>query len=345
MPTARRVRNEQLPTVRPGYPGNLLIGREFANADEQLYEPSFSNVFRWKVLTKNPQAELKKQDHWAPAVQPCAEALRQPAPTAADTLIWLGHATFWLRWAGRTFLFDPVLGSLPLIKRRHPLPCAPQDLTGIDYLLLSHGHRDHLDDDSIRLLARQNPRLQVLGPLRVAQLLRRTAGLLPPTQEAGWWQQFDLGPDAPIEVFYLPAAHWHRRGLSDLNTVLWGSFLLREVASGRTLYFGGDSAYGPHYAQIEEQFGPLDVVLLPIGAYKPAFMMQLSHMNPNEAAKVSNQLRAGHFIPMHYGTFDLSNEPASEPLRLLEQVAAEGWLNAQLHMPAVGQPLRLAELE
>ncbi|MCC3158342.1 MBL fold metallo-hydrolase [Hymenobacter sp. 15J16-1T3B] len=342
MPSSRRVRNEQLPTIRPNYPGNLMVGREFANANEQLYEPAFSTVFRWKVLSKNPQAEAKKQDTWAPAVQPCAEVLRQPPE---GTLIWLGHASFWLRWGGRTFLFDPVLFDLPLIKRRHPLPCAPQDLTGIDYLLLSHGHRDHLDDDSIRLLARQNPGMQVLGPLRVAGLLKRTAGALPPTQEAGWWQQFDLGPDAPVEVVYLPAAHWHRRGIGDLNTVLWGSFLLREKESGRTLYFCGDSADGPHFVQIEEQFGPLDVVLLPIGAYKPAFMMQRSHMNPNEAAKISNQLRAGHFVPMHYGTYDLSDEPASEPLRTVEQVAAEGMLNAQLHTPAVGQPLRLADME
>lgn len=342
MPASRRVRNEQLPTIRPHYPGNLMVGRQFANADEQLYEPAFSMVFRWKVLEKNPQAREKKLDTWAPPVQPCAEVL-QRRPEA--TLVWLGHASFWLRWGQKTFLFDPLLFDLPLIKRRHPLPCAPQDLTGIDYLLLSHGHRDHLDDDSIRLLARQNPHMQVLGPLGVAGLLRRTAGLLPPTQEAGWWQQFDLGPDAALEVFYLPAAHWHRRGLADLNTVLWGSFLLREKASGRTLFFGGDSADGPHFVQIEEQFGPLDVVVLPIGAYKPAFMMQRSHLNPNEAAKVSNQLRAGHFVPMHYGTYDLSDEPAAEPLRTLEQVAAEGWLNAQLHPLAVGQPLALAELE
>ncbi|KUG09672.1 MBL fold metallo-hydrolase [Solirubrum puertoriconensis] len=342
MPTSHRVRNEKLRIIRSRYEGNLMIGREFTNVGEELYEPTFSNVLRWKFLTKNPQAQEKKQDTWAPAVQPCTEVIRQRLP---DTLIWLGHASFWLCWNGLTFLFDPVLFDLPLIKRRHALPCAPTDLTGINYLLLSHGHRDHLDDDSIRLLARQNPKMQVLGPLGAAKLLKRTAGMLPPTQEAGWWQQFDLGPDAPIEVFYLPAAHWHRRGIGDLNTVLWGSFLLREVATGRTLYFGGDSAEGPHFYQIEEQFGPLDIVLLPIGAYKPAFMMNRSHMNPHEAAKVSNQLRAGHLIPMHYGTYDLSDEPASEPLRLLEQIVSEGWLSAELHVPAAGEPLNVAEME
>ncbi|WP_400191844.1 MBL fold metallo-hydrolase [Hymenobacter sp. B81] len=334
------VRNPALPTIRPGYPGNLKIGRQFANGDA-LYTPQFSDVLRWKLLTKNPQAAEKKRDTWVPAVQPCAELLRQ---RPADTLVWLGHATFWLRLGGLNMLFDPLLFDLPLMRRRHALPCAPHDLTGLDLLLLSHGHRDHLDEKSLRLLARQNPQAQVLGPLGVANVLRGVTGALP-VQQAGWWQQFDLGPAAPLEIFYLPARHWHRRGLADLNTVLWGSFLLRDVASGRTLYFGGDSAEGPHYYEIEEQFGPLDVVIMPIGAYKPAFMMRRSHLTPHEAAKATNQLRAGHLVPMHHGTYDLSDEPASEPLRLLEQIAHEGWLGAQLHALAVGQPLPLAGLE
>ncbi|KAA9332433.1 hypothetical protein F0P96_13245 [Hymenobacter busanensis] len=334
------VRNDALPTIRRNYLGNLMFGRQFANGDV-LYQPQFSDVFRWKVLTKNPQAEEKKRDTWAPAVQPCAAVLRQ---CPDDTLLWLGHATFWLRMGGRTLLFDPLLFDLPLLKRRHALPCAPSDLTGIDYLLLSHGHRDHLDEKSLKLLARQNPQAQVLGPLRVEPLLRGVTRPLP-VQEAGWWQQYDLGPAAPLEIYYLPARHWHRRGIGDLNTVLWGSFLIREVVTGRTLYFAGDSAEGPHFYEIEEQFGPLDVVLMPIGAYKPAFMMRLSHMNPHEAAKATNQLRAGHLVPMHHGTYDLSDEPASEPLQTLEQIAAEGWLSAQLHAPAVGQPLSLTDMD
>ncbi|GAA4373905.1 MBL fold metallo-hydrolase [Hymenobacter koreensis] len=334
------VRNDALPTIRRNYPGNLMFGNQFANGDA-LYTPQFSDVFRWKLLTKNPQANEKKQDTWVPAVQPCAELLRQQPD---DTLIWLGHATFWLRMGGVALLFDPLLFDSPFLRHRHPLPCTPQDLTDLNYILLSHGHRDHLDEKSLKLLANQNPQAQVLGPLRASKVLRGLTGKLP-VQEAGWWQQFDLGPNAALEIFYLPARHWHRRGVGDLNTVLWGSFLIREVATGRTVYFCGDSAEGPHFYEIEEQFGPLDVVLMPIGAYKPAFMMRLSHMNPNETAKATNQLRAGHLVPMHFGTFDLSDEPASEPIRLLEQIAAEGWLSARLHTPAVGQPLSLADLE
>ena len=323
-------RNEALRTIRPGYPGNKLIGKEFCNG-ETLYEPQFSTVLRWQ-LTANPQKEEKKRDTWTPQVIPCAEAFF----SHDDMLVWLGHACFLLRIGGVSLLFDPVLFSSFGLRHRHALPCRPEDVRNIDYLLLSHGHRDHCDERTIKLLARQNPQLQVLSSLAMAPLLR---GFVPalPVQEAGWWQQYDLEPKVPFDIYYLPASHWHRRGLLDLNEILWGSFLIKTA--DRTIYFAGDTNYADHFEEIEQVFGPLDIVLMPIGAYKPAFMMHGSHQNPHEAAKAANVLRAGHVVPMHHGTFDLSDEPASEPLRLLTEVAAGGLLRGVLHAPAVGEVL------
>ncbi|MBC8085050.1 MAG: MBL fold metallo-hydrolase [Hymenobacter sp.] len=331
------VRNEALQTIRPTYPGNKMIGAQFCNGEE-LYEPSFGTVLRWQT-TKNPQKEEKKADLWVPDVVDCTAFLK----SQDDGLVWLGHASFVLRVAGVTLLTDPILFSSVGLKRRHALPCRPADLTNITYLLLSHGHRDHLDAASIKLLAGQNPAMQVLTSLRMAPLLRGMAPTIA-VQEAGWWQQYDLGPAAPFELFYLPASHWHRRGLLDMNRVLWGSFLLR-TPDFRTLYFAADTSMADHFEQIEQQFGPLDIVLLPIGAYKPPYMMQLSHVNPHEAAKAANLLRAGHVVPMHYGTFDLSDEPASEPLRELQTVAHGRMLRGELHVPAVGEVLRWQEWE
>ncbi|GAB2776988.1 L-ascorbate metabolism protein UlaG (beta-lactamase superfamily) [Hymenobacter luteus] len=336
-PTPRFVRNPQLATIKPNYPGNKMIGAEYCNGEE-LYEPNFGTVIKWQ-LSENPQKEEKKADTWVPEVVDCTPFLQNQE----DGLVWLGHASFLLRISGKTILFDPVLFSSLGLRHRHPLPCRPEDLTNLDYLLLSHGHRDHLDEKSIKLLARQNPQLRAFGPLGMAKLVRGMARTLP-VQEAGWWQQFDLGPDAPFELFYLPASHWHRRGLFDLNTVLWGSFLLR-LPDGRTLYFMGDTSMADHFEAIEKQFGPLDVVLLPIGAYKPPYMMQMSHVNPHEAAKAANLLRAGHLVPMHYGTFDLSDEPASEPIRELQLVANGKMLRGELHVPAVGEVLRWQDWE
>lgn len=331
-------RNEALPTIRASYPGNKLFGRQFANG-EQLYNPDFRNVIRWKLLTKNPQQEEKKQDTWTPPVVDCTACFT----SQDDVLVWLGHATFLLRITGTTLLFDPVLFDSPFLRRRHPLPCRPQDIVGIDYLLLSHGHRDHLDEQSVKLLAAQNPQLQVLSSLRMGPVVQGMAPGLP-VQEAGWWQQFALPAQAGLEIFYLPASHWHRRGLLDMNRVLWGSFLIR-TAEGRTIFFTGDTSMAGHFEEIEKEFGPVDICLMPIGAYKPAFMMEMSHVNPHEAAKATNLLRAGHVVPMHYGTFDLSDEPASEPLRLLREIAAGGLLRGQLHTPAVGEVLRWSEWE
>jgi L-ascorbate metabolism protein UlaG (beta-lactamase superfamily) len=324
------LRNEVLRTVRPGYPGNKLFGKQFANGEE-LFTPQFSDVLKWQ-LSANPQKEEKKRDTWTPAVVSCAGIFS----SKEDMLVWLGHSCFLLRAAGITLLFDPVLFSSFGLRPRHALPCRPEDITGIDYLLLSHGHRDHLDEKSVQLLTRQNPQMQGLSSLRMAPLLH---GMVPGlvVQEAGWWQQYNLPAEVPLEITYLPAAHWHRRGLTDLNEVLWGSFLIR--VADKLIYFGGDTAYAGHFEAIEQLFGPVDIVLMAIGAYKPAYMMQQSHVNPHEAAKAANVLRAGHVVPMHHGTFDLSDEPASEPLRLLKEIAAAGLLRGELHAPAVGEVL------
>ncbi|WBO85114.1 MBL fold metallo-hydrolase [Hymenobacter yonginensis] len=342
----RYVSNPQLPIVKPNYPGNKMIGRQYCNGEE-LYEPSFGTVLKWQ-LSENPQKKEKKADLWTPDVVDCTEFLRGQD----DGLVWLGHATFLLRIEATTLLFDPLLFSSLGLRRRHALPCRIEDLTDIDFLLLSHGHRDHLDEQSVKVLARQNRTMQVLTSLGMTPLLR---GMAPgiSVQEAGWWQQFVIDWEAmgledpqqpPFELFFLPASHWHRRGLADLNQVLWGSFLLR-LPNGRTIYFAGDTSIAGHFEDIEKQFGPLDIVLMPIGAYKPAYMMQMSHVNPHEAAKAANLLRAGHVVPMHYGTFDLSDEPASEPLRELQQVAQGGMLRGELHVPAVGEVLRWQDWE
>ncbi|WP_242916612.1 MBL fold metallo-hydrolase [Pontibacter liquoris] len=329
----RHIKNERLETIKPDYRGNKVVNGRFANGDE-LYEPDFRNVLKWR-LSKNPQAKEKKADTYVPPVQPGCDFMQAPD----DMIVWLGHASFFIRLQGLTFLIDPVFYDLPLIKRRVGLPCSPDDLRPVDFLLLSHGHRDHLDKESVRTVFKNNPDLKALVPLRAGEILRGISPHLP-YQEAGWYQRFDLVPGS-VEVYYLPASHWHRRGLNDMNSVLWGSFLLKTPELN--LYFAGDTAMGNHFDEIQELFGPMDVCIMPVGAYKPAFMMSKSHVNPHEAVRAYNLLQGGTLIPMHYGTFDLSDEPAGEPVRILEQLAAAGVLQG-LQLPAIGQPLLLHEL-
>jgi L-ascorbate metabolism protein UlaG (beta-lactamase superfamily) len=327
-PHIRFVRNEQLKTAKPNFPGNKMINGQFANG-EDLYLPSFQTVLKWQ-LSRNPQKTEKEKDNFIPTVLPDPQIFT----SKQDMLVWLGHATFLLRMNGVSFLVDPILFDSAFLKRRHPLPCSVTDIRNIDYLVLSHGHRDHLDEKSIQALAKNNPLVKALCPLTMGPLLHQMApGLV--YQEAGWYQQYNLPAQLGVEVYYLPAAHWHRRGLNDLNKVLWGSILFKS--QGKLIYFAGDSAYKEHFAEIRNLFGIPDIAIMPIGAYKPSYMMQLSHMNPAEAVQAANDMSAQTFIPMHYGTFDLSDEPASEPVRLLQELAAAGKLDSQLHIPAVGE--------
>lgn len=329
----RHIKNDRLETIKPGYRGNKTIKGRFANGDE-LYNPDFSDVLKWQ-LSRNPQREQKQLDHYTPHVVENTDFLHDDR----DMLVWLGHASFFLRLNGITFLTDPALYDIPMLKRRVGTPCPPEDLRNIDFLLLSHAHRDHLDKKSIQTIYKSNPQVKALAPLRAGDILRSINPELP-YQEAGWFQKYDLVPGS-VEVYFMPASHWYRRGLLDMNKVLWGSFVIKTPTL--TLYFAGDSGFDSHFEEIEELLGPMDVCLMPVGAYKPSFLMQKSHLNPHEAVKAYNLLRGGMFVPMHYGTYDLSDEPPSEPVRLLEQLAAIGTLQG-LRMPAIGEPVLLQDV-
>ena len=63
-----------------------------------------------------------------------------------------------------------------------------------------------------------------------------------------------------------------------------------------------------------DNFSEIDYALIGIGAYTPRYIMQSSHLNPEEAYQAYLDLGARHLIPMHYATFILSDEPLREPI-------------------------------
>jgi len=317
--------NPHLPFIKEQIPGNVYINGQYCN-DNDLDRLPRSKLLQWMV-TPNPQRPEKLSDKWAPEVHLSGFLQR-----SEDRIVWLGHATFFLQLNGRRILTDPILSDLaPVMRRRHALPCNTAALTGIDYILLSHGHRDHLDIPSLTLLAGQNPGVTVLCPLGFEKILRSIG--FHHVQEAAWWQQYTMPKG--IAVTFLPARHWNRRWLWDFNTTLWGSFWIS--GGKKKVYFAGDSAYRHHYKDIYHTMGSPDICLMPVGAYKPHFVMKWAHMSPVEAVQAFRDLGGDLFIPMHYGTFDLSDEPASEPVSLCREIfAAENKLH-QLKIPAVGE--------
>jgi len=116
-------------------------------------------------------------------------------------------------------------------------------------------------------------------------------------------------------VFCLPAQHFSGRTPTDTNTSLWCSWLL-EI-DGFRLYFAGDTGYGGIFRKIGELFSPIDLALLPIGAYDPRWFMAPVHVAPEEAVSIHQDIGSRQSVAMHWGTFVLTDEPMDEPPRRL----------------------------
>ena len=118
--------------------------------------------------------------------------------------------------------------------------------------------------------------------------------------------------------------------------MLWGGFMI-EIGN-RCIYFAGDSGYDVHFSYIKTLFPNIDITMIGCGAYKPDFIMQTNHTSPQEAVQAWQDTGAKTFLPMHYGTFDLSDEPFGEPFRYLQTAAQQ---HSGIHLLTIGDWLAL----
>ena len=123
------------------------------------------------------------------------------------------------------------------------------------------------------------------------------------------------------------------------NSALWCSWLLDS--GKRRVYFAGDSGAFPGFAEIGRRLPGIDVALLPIGAYEPRWFMRYQHMDPAEAYRAFHDLGARWMLPMHWGTFDLTDEPADLAPEVLAQVVAAAGGDPRVHTLAIGERWRM----
>jgi L-ascorbate metabolism protein UlaG (beta-lactamase superfamily) len=320
--------NSKLPVIKEGWKGNLLIDDKFVNGDKPD-NISFNAFIKWQ-FSKNPQKQEKKADKSRVEVLTNHNFIKSPD----DMIVWLGHASFFIRINGITILTDPCYFDMLFVKRLAVLPCSVSELKGIDYVLISHNHRDHLDSKSIKEIFKNNPNALALLPLRTGKLIEKLSGKF---EDAGWFQKFSTS--GKIKIYFMPSHHWCRRGLTDNNEMLWGSFIIQSDST--TIYFAGDTKFDTHFEEISKFFPKIDYALMPIGAYKPSYIMQQAHMSPQEAVEAANNLKTKTFVPMHYATYDLSDEPIGEPLRLLKNLKEDGTLKSELKVLKIGEELHL----
>lgn len=258
----------------------------------------------------------------AEAGKPIPAAPHRPVPANWDddalTVAWLGHATVLINFYGTWLLTDPALRShvgvrvagLTFGPRRLVEPALSlSDLPGLDAVLISHAHMDHCDLGTLRGLSRDTQAVVQRGN---SDLVRRFRQL----HELGWGESVEIN-GARIES--IKVNHWGARKLTDKHRG-YGGFLITK--RGRSIVFGGDTAYTNAFASLRHR-ARIDLAILPIGAYDPYIH---AHASPEQSWTMRREMDATYILPMHHSTFQLSREPVKEPItRLLRAAGDERW--------------------
>lgn len=287
------------------------VGDRFKNPWGVNPNPGPRGIVKWK-LQGNAFAEEKRS---APPVPVAPRAKEGFASLPREARVqWLGHASFFIELDGVRIVIDPIFGRVAgVLPRLVEAPIGPEDLPPVDAVLLTHGHRDHYDAPSVvALLERSGGRAVCLVPQGLT-MPRSCSNVV----ELSWWQAVRVGA---VDCSFVPAQHWHARGPLDRNRALWGGWVVR---GSRSIYHAGDTGFFDGFGAIGKVVGPVDLAILPLGAFEPRWFMGEQHMSPEGSVRAWELLGARHFLGMHWGTFDLTDEPAAHGPGLLRHIVSE----------------------
>ncbi|KTT69192.1 MBL fold metallo-hydrolase [Sphingomonas endophytica] len=300
-----------------GPPGDHFDGTRFFNPGQAGTDRGLGAIMRWKLAGGAAR--------WPRSV-PVTPA-RPAASVDGLRVTMVGHASTLIQAAGVNILTDPVWS-----RRASPFRFAgPQrvtapgiafdDLPPIHVVLISHAHYDHMDVATLRRLHARDAPLMAM-PLGNDVVVRRA---VPGARcvAGDWWRRLALAPG--VSSTLTPAIHWSNRWPSDTRMMLWSGHYLDTPAG--TLWFAGDTAYGDGriFADVRARLGAPDAALIPIGAYAPRWFMAAQHVDPDEAVRIFDEVGAARAVGIHWGTFQLTDEPREEPReRLATALAAAG---------------------
>jgi len=259
-----------------------------------------------------------------------------------DTLVrvtWFGHSAFLLEINGKNILLDPMLGDytgphrwLGPSRFSDGMPIEINQLPQIDAVIYSHDHYDHLDYNSVLKLKDKVKKFYV--PLGVGSHLEAWGVEINKINELNWW---DVILFDDLQFVCAPARHFSGRAILDRNTTMWASWIIKS--ENHTIYFSGDSGYGPHFKEIGEKYGPFDFAMLECGQYDKRW--KSIHMLPEQTAQAAIDLKTKMAMPIHWGSFVLALHSWRDPVERVTQKAQE--LGVNVITPKIGEQISLIE--
>lgn len=252
-------------------------------------------------------------------------------------ITWYGHSSYLLQIAGKNILVDPVFSKRTSFSQligpkafKGPDAFSADDLPGIDILIITHDHYDHLDHHVMKAI--KDKVGYVYTSLGVGSHLESWGLQADKITELDWWDS--TVTKEGFKLTAAPARHFSGRGLVRGKT-LWSSFVLE--ANEQRIFIGGDSGYDTHFKEIGERFGTFDIAILECGQYNLSW--PYIHMLPEETVQAAKDLRAKMLLPVHWGKWSLSLHPWNEPIK--RAVAAAKKIVQPITTPRIGEQVIL----
>ena len=236
---------------------------------------------------------------------------------------YIGHATVLIELDGVRLLTDPLLRDRVAHLRR--TSTVERTIEGVDLVLVSHGHLDHLDVPSLRML----PGSRVVAPRKLA------AGMGEFDAEG-----VDEGDELEIGPLTIRATHAeHDGGRPPFRT---GIALGYAILGSRRIFFAADTELFEGMTGLVED---LDLALVPIWGWGPS-LGRGKHLDPDTAAEAVRRLAPKVAVPIHWGTYRPFHRRASspfltEPAEAFARAAAEVAPDVDVRVLRPGETLEL----
>jgi len=278
---------------------------EYYNPWIEMERKSFFTVLKWRFFTEKAFYE-DEEERFLPEVKPLTA---EYIDSHDNFLTWLGHASILIKTYGNVILIDPVFGEIPFVRKRRTQSALSYEeaakIKGILTVLITHNHYDHLDKKSIKSLPHT---ARFIVPSGLSEEIYNMRGDEIKIQEIDWWNHTSL---SDIKVTFLPSQHWSRRLFREVNSSLWGSYL---VDTGKKkIFICGDTGYSGLFKEFAKRFKKIDYSFISTGAFHPRWFMYYAHQDDTEAVKSFHDLKADKMIPIHWGAFRLGDEPEGYP--------------------------------